>query len=172
MEMVLQTDRLVIRRLTTGDTGFIIELLNSPGWLKYIGDRNVRNAEEAIAYLNNGPIKSYHDNGFGLYHVATKESKTPIGMCGIIKRPTLANPDIGYALLPAFAGKGYAYEMAGAVLKYATDELKLPVVSAITLPANASSVKLLNKLGLKNLGPFISPDTKETLLLFSNEASA
>jgi RimJ/RimL family protein N-acetyltransferase len=166
MNPILQTDRLNIRRLTTGDTAFIIELLNTPGWLTFIGDRNVRTTEEAIGYLTNGPLKSYAENGFGLYLVATRANDTPIGMCGIIKRPTLDNPDIGYALLPAFAGMGYAYEMASAVLHHALHELKLSSICAITLPVNASSVKLLEKLGFTNKGPFVAADTKETLLLF------
>ncbi len=168
MKPILQTNRLTIRRLTTDDTAFIIELLNTPGWLKFIGDRNVRTTEEAIGYLTNGPLKSYAENGFGLYLVATKADDIPIGMCGILKRPTLDNPDIGYALLPAFAGTGYAYEMASAVLNHALHELKLPSICAITLPGNASSVKLLEKLGMKNKGPFVAADTKETLLLFQN----
>jgi RimJ/RimL family protein N-acetyltransferase len=166
MTPILQTENLTVRQLNPGDVDFIVELLNTPGWLKYIGDRNVRTTEEAIAYLNNGPIKSYRENGFGLYHIAITESNIPIGMCGIIKRPTLADPDIGYALLPAYAGKGYAYEMANAVLQYAVNDLKLPALCAITLPINTSSVKLLGKLGFRDQGSYITPDTKETLLLF------
>ncbi|RWY49514.1 N-acetyltransferase [Mucilaginibacter gilvus] len=162
------TERLIIRQLTLGDTGFIIELLNSPGWLKFIGDRNVHNTDDALNYLTNGPLKSYAEHGFGLYLVATKTDDTPIGMCGILKRATLNNPDIGYALLPGFAGMGYAYEMANAVLKHAQHDLKLPVISAITLPGNTSSVKLLGKLGLHNKGLFVAEDSKETLLLFQN----
>ncbi|OOQ58496.1 GNAT family N-acetyltransferase [Mucilaginibacter pedocola] len=165
MAYTLQTERLNIRGLTLSDTAFIIQLLNSPGWLTFIGDRNVRTTEEAIAYLNNGPIKSYSENGFGLMLVETKEG-APIGMCGIIKRPSLPNPDIGYALMAEFAGQGYAYEMARAVLTHAVDVLKLPIITAITLPSNASSVKLLSKLGLKLQGEITSGDTGETLLLF------
>jgi RimJ/RimL family protein N-acetyltransferase len=168
MNPILQTERLTIRRLTTDDSTFIIELLNTPGWLKFIGDRNVRTTEEAIGYLTNGPLKSYAENGFGLYLVATRADDTPIGMCGILKRPTLDNPDIGYALLPTFAGMGYAYEMASAVLKYALQDLNLQTIAAITLPDNANSVKLLEKLGLKNKGPFVAEGSKETLLLFQN----
>ncbi len=168
MKPILQTERLTIRQLTTVDTAFIIELVNTPGWLQFIGDRNVHTTEEAIGYLTNGPLKSYAENGFGLYLVATKADDIPIGMCGILKRATLDNPDIGYALLPAFAGMGYAYEMASAVLNYALQELKPPSICAITLPVNTSSIKLLAKLGLKNKGPFVAADTKETLLLFQS----
>ncbi|MEO7215808.1 GNAT family N-acetyltransferase [Mucilaginibacter sp.] len=168
MNTITHTERLAIRQLTLGDTDFIIELLNSPGWLKFIGDRNVHNIEDAINYLTNGPLKSYAENGFGLYLVVTKADDTPIGMCGVLKRATLDHPDIGYALLPAFAGMGYAYEMANAVLKHALHDLKLPVICAITLPGNTASVKLLGKLGLQNKGPFVAEDSKETLLLFQN----
>ena len=101
MEAILQTERLLLREFTEDDAAFIVELLNSPGWIQYIGDRNIKTEEQAREYLNNGPLKSYRQNGFGLYMVEKKDDHTPIGMCGIIKRDTLNNPDIGFAFLPA-----------------------------------------------------------------------
>lgn len=147
-EAVIETVRLKLRELTFGDADFIIQLVNSPGWLRFIGDRNIRTEEEAIAYLESGPLKSYRENGFGLWLVELK-SDAPIGMCGILKRETLDHPDIGFALLPEFYGQGYAYEAAAATLAYAKDELNLSKIAAITVPGNVRSIKLLEKIGMK-----------------------
>jgi RimJ/RimL family protein N-acetyltransferase len=145
--MILETERLRLRELTRDDTAFIIELLNSPGWLKFIGDRNVKTEQDAITYLESGPFKSYRENGYGLSMVELKSDNKPVGMCGILNRATLEHPDIGFAFLPDAQGKGYAYEIAAAVADQAKSKWKIPVLEAITLPANLSSVKLLEKLG-------------------------
>lgn len=112
--LILTTDRLVLRQFSLSDTAFILELLNSPGWINFIGDRGIRTEKDAEEYLLNGPMKSYQKNGFGLAMIALKESGEGIGMCGLIKRESLADVDIGYALLPAYTGQGYAYEIAAA----------------------------------------------------------
>lgn len=169
MGIVFETERLNIRPFTLQDTAFIIELVNSEGWLKYIGDRNIKTTTDAEAYLSNGPIKSYSQHNFGLWMVELKNSQTPIGMCGLIKRDTLANPDIGFAFLPAFEKQGYAFEAAQATMQYATHVLKLATVLAITLPENNSSIKLLNKIGLQFVAPITMPGDDEKLMLFSNK---
>lgn len=169
MSYTLETERLTLREFTVDDTTFIIELLNSPGWIEFIGDRNVHTDEQATSYLLNGPMRSYEMNGFGLSMVETKEEKLPIGMCGIIKRPGLDHPDIGFAFLPEYHDKGYAYEIAKATLTYAMDELKLPRISAITIPTNKPSIKLLEKIGLQFKKEFSLPGEDEILLLFNNE---
>lgn len=169
MKYILETDRLKLRELTLDDTAFIIELVNSPGWIKYIGDRNIKTEEQAISYLENGPIKSYHDNGFGLLMVETKYGNRKIGMCGILKRDTLEHPDIGYALLPAFTGNGYAFEMAHAVLQYATVQLKLSTIFAITVPENMRSIKILEKIGLTFMKRIQLATNHEELLLYALE---
>lgn len=168
MTAILETERLRLRYFTLDDTEFIIQLLNSPGWLKFIGDRNVRTAEEATAYLLNGPMKSYEVNGYGLCMVETKADNKPIGMCGIINRANLEGQDIGFAFLPEYIGMGYGYEIASATLEYAMNELKLPQVFAITLPTNPRSIKLLEKIGLQFKKKFTMPDEDEELMLFSN----
>lgn len=165
---ILETERLRLREFTLEDTAFIIELLNTPGWLQFIGDRNVRTEEQAAAYLQNGPIKSYAENGFGLLLVETKDDATPIGMCGILKRANLDTPDIGFAFLPRFNGQGYAFEVASALLSYAKVHLSMPTVSAITLPHNGRSIRLLERLGFKFIKPFCFPNSEEELLLYSN----
>lgn len=146
---LIETDRLIISHLTLDDAAFIIKLVNSPGWLQYIGDRNVKTLEDARRYLENGPMKSYEQWGFGLYRVAVKNTNTAIGMCGLIKREGLADIDIGFALLPAYAGQGYAYEAAAAVLAYGKNQLGLQRIVAICMVDNAPSIKLLQKLGLR-----------------------
>lgn len=161
------TERLTIRELTLHDAPFILQLLNSPGWLRYIGDRNIRTHEQATEYLTNGSLKSYRENGFGLMLVELKESRQPIGMCGIISRATLPSPDIGYALLPGYEGFGYAYEATSAVLQHAREELRLPQMLAITLRDNERSVRLLEKLGLSNNGETVPNDAGDELLLYS-----
>jgi RimJ/RimL family protein N-acetyltransferase len=168
MEYILETERLTLREFTIGDAKFIIQLLNSPGWIEFIGDRNVKTDEQAKDYLLNGPIKSYRENGFGLSLVETKNDKTPLGMCGLLKRDKLENPDIGFAFLPEFTGKGFAYEIAKATMDYAKDVLKMSCVLAITTPTNTASIKLLEKIGLKFKKIFSFPNENEELMLFSN----
>jgi RimJ/RimL family protein N-acetyltransferase len=168
MDYTLETERLRLRKFTLDDTKFIIELLNSPGWLQFIGDRNVKTEEQAIAYLENGPLKSYRQHGFGLSLVERKDDGKAIGMCGIIKRDNLENPDIGFAFLSDFNGRGYAFEMACATLSYAKVQLNIPRVSAITLAENSKSIRLLDKLGLQFVRTFCFPGSEEQLLLYSN----
>ncbi|NEM97224.1 GNAT family N-acetyltransferase [Pontibacter burrus] len=164
---ILQTERLNLRELTLQDAAFIVELLNSPGWLKYIGDRNIRTRAEAELYLQSGPIKSYRVNGYGLWLVKTKSEGKAIGLCGIIKRDILDHPDIGFAFLPEANGKGYAHEAAAATLAYAQTQLRLPTIEAITLPENDRSIRLLLKIGLNYSRTIIYPDTQEELHLYT-----
>lgn len=145
---ILETQRLVIRELTLSDAAFILELINEPAYHRYIGDRGVRDLAGTEKYLREGPMASYAKNGFGLWLVALKDG-TPIGMCGPIRRDTLEHPDLGFALLARFAGRGYAHEAAVAVLVHARSVLKLGPILAITAPENPASIKLLGKLGFR-----------------------
>ena len=144
----LETERLTLREVSTDDADFILRLLNEPSFLRFIGDKGVRNLQDARQYILNGPIASYNQNGFGLYLVVLKSTNTSIGMCGLIKRETLADVDIGFAFLPEFWNKGYALESATAVFSYRKDVLKLPRIVAITNKDNVTSGKLLERLGL------------------------
>ncbi len=146
---VLETDRLIIRWLTVEDAAFIFELVNDPAWLRFIGDRGVRTLEDARNYILKGPVDMYGRLGFGLYLTELKGEGTPIGMCGLIKRDSLKDVDIGFAFLPNFRGQGYAYEAASAVLAYGKNTLGLERIVAIVSPGNDSSIKLLGKLGLQ-----------------------
>jgi RimJ/RimL family protein N-acetyltransferase len=168
MKNILETERLILRQLIFDDSKFIIELLNSEGWIKYIGDRNVKTEDDAKNYLRKGAFKSYAENGYGLWLVETKETKTPIGMCGIINRADLENPDIGFAFLPQYSGKGYAFEIAQATLNYAIKQLNLPIILGITVSYNLKSINLLKKIGLKYVKNINLPGDPDELMLFSN----
>jgi RimJ/RimL family protein N-acetyltransferase len=172
MTPILETERLILREFTTDDADFIVQLVNSPGWLQYIGDRNIKTAEQAKDYLQNGPLKSYALNGFGLSMVELKENGKPIGMCGIIKRDYLECPDIGFAFLPEFTGQGLAFEIASATMEYSRSVLHLPTIQAITVPQNKPSIRLLEKIGMRHIKKFYPPEGKEELLLFSNEKTS
>lgn len=149
---ILETERLTLRPFTTGDAELILELLNEPAFLQYIGDRGVRTIEDARRYILNGPIASYEQFGFGPYRVALKDTDVPIGMCGLFKRDSLEDPDVGFAFLSRFRSQGYAFESASAVLTYGREVLGLPRIVAITAPDNEASIRLLEKLGLKFAG--------------------
>ncbi len=166
MKYLLETERLLLREFTTGDTAFILELVNSAGWLQYIGDRNIKSVEQAKAYLENGPIKSYRENGFGLCLVERKDDAKAIGMCGLLKREYLDTPDMGFAFLPEFNGNGYAYEIAIATVAYAKNKLKISTVSAITMANNEKSIKLLEKMGFSFKKTIFLPTGKEELQLY------
>ena len=147
--IVLETDRLLLRELSTDDAEFILELLNEPSFLRFIGDKGVRTLDDARQYILEGPVASYELHGFGLYLTVLKEGAVPIGMCGLLKRESLADVDIGFAFLPAFWSRGYALESALAVKAYGQNTLGLKRIVAITNPDNEASIKLLEKIGLK-----------------------
>jgi len=145
----LETQRLIIRELKVDDAQFILTLLNEPSFLRYIGDKKVRNLDDARRYILSRPVASYERYGFGLFRVELKDSHIPIGMCGLLKREELPDPDIGFAFLPDFWNRGYALEAAAAVLNYARQRLKLDRILAIVNPDNDASIKLLQKLSFK-----------------------
>jgi len=144
----LETKRLILRELTAEDAPFMLALLNDPDWLRFIGDRGIRTAAAAGAYILSGPVAMYRRLGFGLWQVALKDA-TPIGVCGLIKRETLDHVDLGFAFLPGFRGRGYAYEAARASLEYGRNILGLERIVATTALDNDASGRLLEKLGLK-----------------------
>ena len=144
---VLETRRLILRQLSSEDAEFILQLLNEPSWIRFIGNKGVRTLEDARSYILNGPVDMYSRLGFGLYLVEEKEEGLAIGICGLIKRDTLEDVDIGFAFLPAFWGNGYAYESASAVMKYGRTNFGLNRLAAITSGDNYVSVRLLEKLG-------------------------
>jgi len=163
---ILQTHRLQLRQFNVDDWEFIIRLLNSDGWLKYIGDRNVKTKEQAENYLKKGPLKNYEQNGFGLSMVETRNGK-PVGMCGLIKRDYLEHPDIGFALLTEYSSMGYGFEIASALLVHARNDLSMTTILAITVPNNVKSIGLLEKMGLRFVKSFRTEPDAEELMLYS-----
>ena len=148
--IILETERLILRHLDPDtDIEFILRLVNEPSFVRYIGDRGVRTLADARRYITDGPQESYETNGYGLYKVELKSDGTPIGVCGLVKRDTLPDADIGFAFLAGYWGEGYAYESAVAVMNYGREKLRIKRVLAITTPDNIASGKLLNKIGLR-----------------------
>jgi RimJ/RimL family protein N-acetyltransferase len=168
MKLAITTDRLTLGMLSIEDAGFIFELLNSESWLEFIGDRGIKTIEDAEKYILNGPVKSYATFGFGLLLVRLKKNQAPIGLCGLIKRETLQDIDIGFAFLPEHTGKGYALEAANATMNYAKAELGIKRIVAITTEKNRPSINLLNKIGLKFEKNIKLSGEEAELLLFSN----
>lgn len=137
-----------MRGMSEADAGFVLELLNDPDFKRNVADRGVRTLEDARAYVSERFEESYRRHGFGLWLVETKEG-TPAGVCGLVKREGLPGIDIGYAFLPSFRSKGYAYESASAVMRHAREALGLGRLYAIVNPDNAGSVRVLEKLGMR-----------------------
>ena len=163
---ILDTKRIQLRYFELEDAPFIIELLNTESWKKFIGDKNVHTIGDAKLYIQNGLRDSYQKNGYGLYMVLLQEG-TPIGMCGLVRRDYLDHADIGFALLPQYEGLGYGFEAAEATLNYARENLKLSTILGITIPENKRSINLLERIGLKEIGTTKHPGSEEALLLFS-----
>jgi RimJ/RimL family protein N-acetyltransferase len=166
---VLETERLILRRLTVEDGEFILELLNDPSWLRFIGDRGVRTLDAARDYILKTLVAMYERLGFGLYLTELKAEGVPIGICGLIKRDSLEDVDIGFAFLPKFRGKGYASESALAVMAYGKRTFGLNRLVAITSPDNYGSARVLEKLGF-NFERMVrlSDDSAEVSLFASN----
>ena len=146
---LLETERLGLFHLTLDDDEFILELLNDPAFVRFIGDRGVKSLADAKKYLEMGPLSSYQNFGFGLWLVRLKSSEDALGICGLVKRDALPNIDIGYAFLERFWGKGYASEAALAVRDYALLSLDIKRLVAVVDPENAGSIKVLEKIGLR-----------------------
>lgn len=148
----IETKRLTLRLLTERDAQMILTLLNEPGFIANIGDKNVRDIDGAINYIKTGPLAQYEQYGFCLYCVCLKSNDKPIGLCGLIKREEIAYPEIGYALLHEDNGNGYGFESAEAVITRTKNEGKLTTLNAICNKDNSSSINLLKKLNFNHIG--------------------
>jgi ribosomal-protein-alanine N-acetyltransferase len=144
----LETERLILRRLEFDDAPFVMALLNEPSFIKNIGDRGVRSLSDARRYLLEGPMAMYDRHGFGLWHTALKSDGTPVGMCGLLQRDYFKDPDVGYALFPAYWGKGLAFEAAAGTLQHGVRKFGMKRVIATVAVGNASSIRVLEKLGM------------------------
>jgi RimJ/RimL family protein N-acetyltransferase len=167
--VVRRSERLVLRRLVPEDAAFVMELVNEPGWLRFIGDRHVHSLEDARGYLERGPLTLYERLGFGFYRVEIGASGTVVGICGLIKRDALEDVDIGFALLARHAGHGYAFEAAAETLRHAREDLGLKRLAAITNPDNVRSIALLEKLGMRFERMIRLPGEESDIRLFGME---
>ena len=170
MTIICKTKRLIIKHFTLDDAAFIIQLLNQESFIRYIADKNVRTMDDAIQYLNKGPINSYNTHGFGLNIVIEKTTQTPIGMCGLIKREELTYPDIGYAFLNDYLAQGYGYEAAKSVLEQGIKAHSLDTVQAVTMLDNLPSNGLLKKLGFQLIDVIELYGSQNNLYQYQNTA--
>ena len=166
---MIETERLNLTHLANRDAEFIRGVLNEPSFLRFIGDRGVRTTDDACRYIQDGPVASYARYGYGLLRVGLKADDTPIGICGVLKRDTLPEPDLGFSLLPAWWSMGYAHEAASAVMRHARDELGVGRILAITSVDNESSIRLLGKLEFRFERTIRLGDDPTELRLFASE---
>jgi len=167
----LETARLILRWLSGEDAEFILRLLNEPSFVRFIGDKGVRTIDDARNYILRGPVDSYERFGFGLYLTELKDDGVPIGICGLLKRESLEDVDIGFAFLPQFWRKGYAFESASAVMTYGRKVVGLNRIVAITSPENDASIKVLEKLGLRFERMIKLSEDEPEIKLFASEVT-
>ena len=160
---LIQTKRTTIRKISLDDAKFIFELMNTPSWLQYIGDRKIYNIEAAEEYLKNGLIKYYEHPGYSYYLVQTKNEK-PIGICGFLQRPNLENKDFGFAFKEEYHGQGYGYEVGREIMEYGISHFRFKVIDAFTHIDNVPSIALLKKLGFKGQGIIEYPENEKSSL--------
>lgn len=165
--IVCETARLRLRHLLDSDAPFILELLNEPDFIRNIGDREVRTLEDARRYIQHGPMVSYSQHGFGLFLVELRDSGTPVGICGLLKRDYLQDVDVGFALRESYRGQGYASEAAQAAMRHGREVLGISRIVAITSPDNHASMNVLRKLGLEFERSIRIPDQSRETRLFA-----
>ena len=161
---IIGTERLELFEFVPTDAPFIHQLVNTPKWISFIGDRGVRTDDDAVRYIEERISTSYRRFGFGLYLVRLRESSTPVGMCGLVRREHLNDVDLGFAFLPEHEKSGYAAEAARAVLNYACNSLGLKRIVAITMKENERSIRLLRRLGLQFERMISSPGESDLML--------
>lgn len=162
----LETERLTMRPMSVEDVEFILELYNSPKFIEFIGDRNIKTTEDAANYITQKFLPQYERLGFGNYLIIRKTDNKKIGSVGIFEREGLDVHDIGFSFLPEFEGNGYGFESASKLLATAVEEFSLKKISAITTKTNFSSQKLIEKLGLKFQKMVTLPDDDVELLYY------
>ncbi|MES2063967.1 MAG: GNAT family N-acetyltransferase [Bacteroidota bacterium] len=165
-DTLFQSSNINLRRFIIDDAAFIFDLLNTPTWKQFIGDRNINTHQDAVNYIINGPQGLYNKYGYGPWQVSLNGTNEPIGMCGLFKRDYLDKPDLGFAFLPGFAGRGLAYEAATASIKYIKDNYDIDKLYASTTDTNTRSQRLLERCGFIRSG-LVTPPGEETLLLYA-----
>jgi RimJ/RimL family protein N-acetyltransferase len=158
--------------MTVRDAPFILELLNEPGFLRFIGDKCVRTIDDARRYIETGPVASYVEHGFGLFLVELRAGATPIGMCGLLRRASMQDIEVGFAFLARYCSRGYATESGLAVMRLARETFGLKRIAAITDPDNHGSANVLNKIGLEFHGMIRLPEFDSQRHLFIANSAA
>ena len=166
-DFFIETERLLIRRLTLDDAAFILELCSEESYKEFIGDRGLKTLKDAKKYLKESPLKMYKEFGMGPFFVAKKDTLEPVGKCGLLYRKPLDIHDIGFSILDKHAGKGYGFEASGALLDYGYKTLGLKRIVGVCDPKNAASIALLTKLGMEQEGIIRLPDHNQDNLLFT-----
>lgn len=164
---IARTKRLILRQASLDDAAFVLELINDPGWRKYISQHSIDSLEKAKDYINERLLSAYEQHGYGLWLIQRSSDNTMMGMCGLVRRESLPGPDLGFALLDRYSGRGYAQEASEAAIQYAIDNSIAPRLLAITLPENQRSINLLERLGFSYDTDFITDDTEERLLMYA-----
>jgi len=162
----LETERMLLRRVTLDDAGFMLSIWNDPAFIRNVGDRGIRSIEEAEAALQEGAFRLYKEYGYGPYCMSLKKDGTLVGICGLFRRDNLDDPDIGFGVLPDYCGKGLAGEAAEAVITHARDDLAIEVLTAIVSPGNSVSIGLIEKLGLKFERGITMPGEEDEISLY------
>lgn len=163
---MFETERLQLRKLTLDDAALMLAVWNDPAFVRHVGDRGIRSTGQAHDAMREGVLHLYEVYGYGPYRVALKGDDTPVGLCGLFRRDGLDDPDLGYSTLPAFCGKGYAYEAAVAVVQRARDEFALQRLIAIISPENEASIGLIRKLGFEFERMHRMPDADDDLCIY------
>ena len=161
-----ETERLLLKPMSKEDAPFLLELFNSPKWIKYIGDRNVYTIKEAATYIKLKMTPQLKKLGFSNYTVIRKTDNAKVGSCGLYDREGLKGIDLGFAFLPQYEKMGYAFESANKLKDLAFNQFNLKHISAITTHENQDSQKLLEKLGLKYIKTINIQDDDEEVLLY------
>ena len=162
---LFETQRLRLRPVIPEDAGFYFRLMTSPKWIQFIDDRHLKSREDASIYIEHKILPAWDKNGFGSFTVIRREDDEKIGICGLFVRDGLHGVDLGFALLSEYEGKGYAYEAASKIKEVAFEVFHLSALLAIALPDNTASLKLLKKLGFKQVGTTVLPGDSEELLM-------
>lgn len=166
--MLFQTERLRIRKHILSDALFIFELLNSRGWIENIGERNVKSIEDAETYLNDKIISEYESIGYSMYAIELLSTGKIIGQCGVMKRPYLEHPDIGYALLEPHWNKAYASEACRGLVVFAKEVLQIEKLMGFVDKNNKASARILEKVGMQFVKDFYLENDDTKLSLYSN----
>lgn len=159
-----QTIRLTIRPVTTEDAAFILELMNTPKWIQFIGERHIKTVEAAADYIKEKAFPQLEKHGHTNNVIIRKEDGVKLGTCGLYHREDREDPDIGFAFLPAYEGKGYAFEATHRLIIAAKEDFGLTELSAYTLEDNMASRKLLERIDFKLIGKGRLPNDEAELL--------